>query len=60
METIMFLKKTIGIFIQCTSSAAARSVEKTFLDHGCDGGTGGGDDDAIYVYAYLKTSETEP
>ena len=44
----------------CTSSEAARNVEKAFLDNGCDGGTGGGDDDAVYVYAYLKASVTEP
>jgi len=47
-------------FRQCVNSDAARSVEKTLLDNGCDGGTGGGDDDADYVYAYLKTSVTEP
>ena len=45
---------------QCTTSNAARDVEKAFLDHGYDGGTGGGDDDAVYVYVYLKTPITEP
>ncbi|MDO9566424.1 MAG: hypothetical protein Q7J15_06765 [Candidatus Desulfaltia sp.] len=45
---------------QCTNSTAARNVEKALLDKGCDGGTGGGDDNAIYAYAYLKTSVTEP
>lgn len=45
---------------QCINSNAARSVEKAFIDQGCDGGTGGGDEDADYVYAYLKTSVTEP
>jgi len=44
----------------CASNEAARNVEKALLDLGCDGGTGGGGDDAIYVYAYLKTSVTEP
>jgi hypothetical protein len=44
----------------CTSSEAARNVEKALLDLGCDGGQGGGDDDAVHVYAYLKTSTTEP
>ena len=48
------------ISMPCTDSASARNVEKAFLDHGCDGGAGGGDDDAIHVYAYLKTSATEP
>jgi len=45
---------------QCVNSSMARSVEKVFLDHGCDGGPGGGDNDADYVYAYLKTSTTSP
>lgn len=45
---------------ECTSSEGARNVEKAFLGHGCDGGTGGGDDTAVYVYAYLKTSITKP
>ena len=47
-------------FRECINSAATRSVEKALLDLGCDGGPGGGDDDAIYVYAYLKTSVTDP
>ncbi|MGA9108797.1 MAG: hypothetical protein ACLPSL_15270 [Smithella sp.] len=45
---------------ECTSHTAARNVEKALLDLGCDGGTGGGDDNSIYVYAYLKTSITDP
>lgn len=49
------------MYRQCVNSDAARSVEKALLDdHGCDGGTGGGDDDADYIYAYLKTSVTNP
>ncbi|SIN81297.1 hypothetical protein [Salinivibrio sp. ES.052] len=45
---------------KCVSDEAARAVEKAFLEHGCDGGDGGGDNDAVHVYAYLKTSITEP
>ena len=45
---------------EAISSAAARAAEKTLLEWGCDGGSGGGDDDAVYVYAYLKTSVTDP
>lgn len=46
---------------KCINSEAARSVEKAFLQNGCDGGTGGGDDDAVFVYAYLKkTGVTDP
>lgn len=42
------------------TSDDARAVEKAFLDWGCDGGDGGGDDQARFVYAYLKTSITNP
>ncbi len=48
------------MYRQCVSNAAARSVEKALLDKGCDGGPSGGDVDADYVYAYLKTLVTEP
>ncbi|WP_152003936.1 hypothetical protein [Desulfoluna spongiiphila] len=48
------------IYRECHSDKDARAVEKTFLDLGCDGGSGGGDSDATYVYAYLKTSITKP
>ena len=47
------------IFRQCDSNIATRSVEKALIDFGCDGGIGGGDD-AVYVYAYLKTAITDP
>ena len=45
---------------RCINNDAARNAEKALLDKGCDGGAGGGDEDADYVYAYLKTSVTEP
>lgn len=48
------------IYRNCTSSTAARNVEKQLLNDGCNGGTGGGDNDATYVYAYLKTYVTNP
>ncbi len=38
----------------------ARSVEKRFLDAGCDGGPGGGDTGSKLVYVYLKSGRTEP
>ena len=37
----------------------ARSAEKALLELGCDGGDGGGDSDAVYVYCYLKTNGTK-
>lgn len=42
------------------SADHARAAEKSLLDWGCDGGSGGGDDSAIYVYAYLKSPKTRP
>jgi len=43
-----------------SSSTIAREIEKYFLDLGCDGGPGGGDKDAKAVYAYKKTTNTNP
>lgn len=48
------------IYRQATSTDVARSVEKAYLDAGCDGGPGGGDEDTDFVYAYLKTASTSP
>lgn len=45
---------------QAVSSDAARAAEKALLDWGCDGGGGGGNVGAIYVYGYLKTASTKP
>jgi hypothetical protein len=49
----------VWIYRQATSSTVARSVEKAYLDAGCDGGPGGGDDSTDYVYAYRKTTITK-
>ena len=43
-----------------TSHNIAREVEKYFLDVGMDGGSGGGDESSSIVYAYKKTSYTNP
>lgn len=48
------------VYRECVDSQAARAVENSLLDQGCDGGPGGGDASAIYVYAYLKSSLTNP
>lgn len=45
---------------KAVSSNAARAAEKNLLKWGCDGGAGGGDNDAVFVYAYLKTTRTNP
>jgi len=48
------------IWRTAVSSVVARETEKYFLDLRCDGGSGGGDDDADIVYAYKKSSRTDP
>ena len=49
------------IYRQAISSEVAREVEDYFINTlGADGGTGGGDETADYVYAYKKTSHTDP
>ena len=48
------------IYRQATSASTARNAEKELLDWGCDGGSGGGDDSATIVYAYLKAAQTSP
>jgi len=47
------------IHSECESSGVARAVKTAFLELGCDG-ISGGDEDSIYVYAYLKSSSTVP
>lgn len=46
------------IFRKAHTSDIARSVERAYLDAGCDGGPSGGDEDSVYVYAYQKTGTT--
>lgn len=46
------------IFRDCGMDMVARSVEKYFIDKGCDGGSGGGDQTTKYVYAYRKAPHT--
>ena len=48
------------IYFTCKSSESARNVEDALLEYGCDGGEGGGDESTTQVYAYLKTSTTDP
>lgn len=37
---------------------AVREIEKYFLDRGCKGGPGGGDNNTNYIYTYLITPQT--
>jgi hypothetical protein len=49
------------IIREAASSTAAREIESYFVNKlGTDGGTGGGDSSSKYVYAYKKTSSTNP
>ncbi|MEE8346027.1 MAG: hypothetical protein V3S20_01645 [Dehalococcoidia bacterium] len=42
------------------SADAARRVEDFLLKLGCDGGSGGGDEESTAVYAYWKRGHTTP
>ena len=48
------------IYIRASSHIVAREIEEYFIRLGTDGGPGGGDEDAEYVYAYKKKPYTEP
>ena len=49
------------IYRQAETAAAAQSVESYFVNTpGTDGGTGGGDKESDYVYAYKKNAHTDP
>jgi hypothetical protein len=49
----------IWIFEEASSDSVARSVEKAYLNTGHDGGSGGGDENSVYVYAYVKLRGTK-
>lgn len=49
------------IYRTAKNSKEARELEKYFIDSlRTDGGPGGGDDDADKIYAYKKSSNTNP
>lgn len=48
------------IYRQAISERIAREIEKAYLDTGHDGGPGGGNASTDFVYAYFKTSATNP
>jgi len=53
-------KGDLWVYDQCPNDKGARSVEAALLKLGCDGETGGGDESTTYIYAYLKSSNTNP
>jgi hypothetical protein len=46
------------IYRRANNSYQARNIERYLLNWGCDGGDGGGDQDAVFIYAYHKTPGT--
>lgn len=48
------------VYATATSNAVARRVESYFINLGTGGAPGGGEEDARVVYAYKKTSSTNP
>ena len=52
--------KAWWIIREAINTDVSRRIEKYFIDLGCDGGDGGGDEDSTYVYAYKKISNTKP
>lgn len=53
-------EKYVWIHSPADTNQAARAVEEYLLSLGCDGGSGGGDNSSTVVYAYKKTSYTNP
>mgnify|MGYP001336667325 CR=1 FL=1 len=55
------MRGTPWIYGNAESDTAARRIEAWFVTvMGTDGGQGGGDHRTTYVYAYLKTRDTNP
>lgn len=49
------------IYRKATSTESARRIESHFINvPGTDGGVGGGDWQAVYIYAYRKSARTNP
>ena len=46
------------IYNDCGSDTSARKVEEYFINKGCKGGTGGGDNTTRFVYAYKINRNT--
>ena len=47
------------ICYDCEVHLTARSIEQYFLDKGCKGGHGGGDETSTFVYAYKIKNHTQ-
>ena len=51
-------KDSVWIYEQAYSDSIARDVEQTYINTGHDGGSGGGNEESVYVYAYVKLGGT--
>lgn len=52
--------ETLYIVRKCRDNAKARAVKAALLSMECDGGQVGGNNTALYVYAYQKSKDTRP
>ena len=48
----------IWIYREALSTYDAREIERAYLATGHDGGPGGGDDNSVFVYAFVKAQST--
>jgi len=46
------------IYRRALSASEARDIEAAYHRAGCQGAGGGGDETAVYVYAYVVTAQT--
>jgi hypothetical protein len=46
------------IYRRALNANEARNIEAAYHTAGCQGAGGGGDDTAVYVYAYVVTAQT--
>jgi hypothetical protein len=46
------------IYRRAINSDEARGIEAAYHKAGCDGARGGGDDAAVYIYAYVISQKT--
>ena len=42
------------IYIKADSEETARAVERYFIEMGMQGGTGGGDNESVFVYCFVE------
>lgn len=53
-------KQDFWMYKQCPDSRVAKHIKMTLLKLGCEGWAYGWADSCVYVYVYLKSSNTKP